>query len=229
MRENFFMLKKRILDWAERAINRARTPLPLKELAWRLIRFVQMCGRSNPVSFALRPLTTHKKLKTGVGLALAGLVMAGTVWAPLPSAASDTGGKLELVVMPEGEVSLATDESVQVPVDDYRLTQKYWWLHGGVDMAALTGTPVRPLMAGRVIVAERVSGYGKHVIVEHEGGYQSLYAHLSEISVSVDQRVSLETVLGEVGSTGRSTGPHLHLEIREEGKPVNPAAILGIN
>ncbi|TSC85273.1 MAG: peptidase M23 [Microgenomates group bacterium Gr01-1014_16] len=217
-----------MLGWAERVINRARTPLPLKELAWRLIRLVQMCGRSNLVSFALRPLAMHRRLQTGLGMALAVLVVFGAVWDPLPSAASDTGGMMELVVMPEGEVSLVTDESVQVPLEDYRMTQKFWFLHAGLDMATLTGAPIRPVMAGRVIKAERDAGYGNHVIVEHNGGYESLYAHMSKIGVSVDQQVSMDTILGEVGSTGHSTGPHLHLEIREGGKLVNPGAILGI-
>lgn len=221
-------VRKWILEWAERAINRARTPLPFKELAWRLIRFVQMCGRSNLVSFALRPLAMYHRLRTGLGIALATLVVFGAVWGPLPSAAADTGGKLELVVMPEGDVTPVTDESVQIPLHEYRLTQKFWFLHAGLDMATLTGTPIRPVMTGSVIKVERDAGYGNYVIVEHNGGYESLYSHLSEISVSVGQHVSMDTVLGKVGSTGRSTGPHLHLEIREEGRVVNPAPILGV-
>ncbi|MBI2008281.1 M23 family metallopeptidase [Candidatus Amesbacteria bacterium] len=216
-----------VLEFAERALKEARTPIFIKEIAWRAIRFVVKCGRSNPVSFALRPLAGHRRLRAGLGMALAILVVFGAIWGPLPSMAN-TGGKLELVVVPEGEVSLKTDESVQGPLAEYRLTQKFWFLHAGLDMVALAGTPIRPVMAGRVIGAERVPGYGNRVIVEHKGGYQSLYAHLSEISVSVGEWTSMDTILGKVGSTGHSTGPHLHLEIREDGRLVNPAGILGI-
>lgn len=216
-----------MLEWAEMAIRRARTPLPLKELAWRLIRLVQRCGRSNLVSFALRPLATHRRLRAGLGVSLTVLVICGAVWQPMPLRA-DTGGKLEMVVVPEGSVSLKTDETVQIPLVEYRLTQKFWFLHAGLDMATLTGTQIRPVMAGRVIKAERDAGYGNHVIVEHNGNWESLYAHMSKIRVSVGQSVGLNTILGEVGSTGHSTGPHLHLEIREDGKLVNPGAILGI-
>lgn len=223
-----FKPRKLILEWAEKAINRARTPLPLKELAWRLIRFVQMCGRSNLVSFALRPLAMHRRLRTGLGLALVTLAVIGAVWGPLPSAAADTGGKVGLVVMPEADVSLVTNESVQIPLTEYRLTQKFWWLHAGLDMATLVGTPIRPVMTGRVIKAERDAGYGNHVVVEHNGDYESLYAHMSKVRVSVGQQVGLNTILGEVGSTGHSTGPHLHLEIRQDGQAINPVAILGI-
>jgi len=223
-----FKPRKLMLEWAERAINRVRTPLPLKELAWRLIGLVQACGRSNLVSFTLRPLAMHRRLRTGLGMTLAVLVVFGAVWGPLPSAAADTGGKLELTVMRESELSLITDETVQIPLREYRLTQKFWFLHAGLDMATTIGTPIRPVMAGRVIKAERDAGYGNHVIVEHDGGWESLYAHMSRIRVSVGQSVSMNTVLGEVGSTGHSTGPHLHLEIREDGKLVNPAGILGI-
>ena len=190
---------------------------------------MQVCGESNPVSFALRPLAMHRRLRTGLGMALAVLVVFGAVWGPLPSAAADTGGKLELVVMPEGDVTPVTDESVQIPLLEYRLTQKFWFLHAGLDMATLGGTPIRPAMAGKVIQAEKNwFGYGNMVLVQHSNGYESLYGHMSKIRVSVGQSVSMNTVLGEVGSTGRSTGPHLHLEIREDGKLVNPALILGI-
>jgi murein DD-endopeptidase MepM/ murein hydrolase activator NlpD len=69
-------------------------------------------------------------------------------------------------------------------------------------------------------------GYGNHVIVMHEEGYESLYAHMSEIEVKPGQEVKNETVIGGVGSTGLSTGPHLHLEVRQEGQLLNPAELV---
>lgn len=222
--------KKAVLGLGEKALKMAKTPPLLKGLAFEAIRFAVRCRASNPVSFALRPILGHKRLRLGVGAILTMVTVSGWWWGPLPSlAGGNRGGTFDLVVLPEGEVSLETEEAVNVPVDEFRLTQRFWWLHGGVDLAAAVGTPIKPVMAGRV---EEVKldrwGYGKHVLVDHGNGYASLYAHLSEIEVAEGQTVGGRSILGKVGSTGRSTGPHLHLEIRENGKLVNPAGVLGL-
>lgn len=94
--------------------------------------------------------------------------------------------------------------------------------HVAVDYAAPTGTPVRSTMAGRVVSAGwNNEGYGNLVIVEN-GPYKTYYAHLSEIPVSVGQMVQSGMVIGLSGNTGNSTGPHLHYEVRINGKQVNP-------
>lgn len=99
--------------------------------------------------------------------------------------------------------------------------------HTGLDMAAPTGTPVRAIRAGRVVVAGwSPLGYGLHVVVDHGNGWQSLYAHLSQLAVRPGESVEAGRVLGLVGSTGWSTGPHLHLEIRRWGVPQDPLALL---
>ncbi|EKD88826.1 MAG: peptidase M23 [uncultured bacterium] len=69
-------------------------------------------------------------------------------------------------------------------------------------------------------------GYGYHVIVDHQNGYQTLYAHLSDIYVSADQAVAKGSVIGRMGSTGRSSGPHLHFEVRKNGTSLNPLGFL---
>jgi murein DD-endopeptidase MepM/ murein hydrolase activator NlpD len=98
--------------------------------------------------------------------------------------------------------------------------------HGGIDIGATAGTPVRSPAAGTVIVASAGGGFGKHVKLDHGNGVRSLYGHLSELDVRAGQRVEKDQVLGLVGSTGRSTGPHLHYEVRVEGKRVNPRDFL---
>lgn len=95
--------------------------------------------------------------------------------------------------------------------------------HSGLDLAAPPGTPVRAVAAGVAAVTRAAGGYGLHVIVRHAQGVTSLYGHLSSVAVSSGEPVEAGAVIGAVGSTGNSTGPHLHLEIRRNGTPEDPA------
>lgn len=95
-------------------------------------------------------------------------------------------------------------------------------LHAGMDFRAEVGTPVRASGAGIVVAAGWNGGYGKMVEVDHGDGLTTRYAHMSRISVAEGDRVERGTIVGKVGSTGRSTGPHLHYEVRRAGKPLNP-------
>ncbi|GJE71324.1 M23 family metallopeptidase [Methylorubrum podarium] len=99
-------------------------------------------------------------------------------------------------------------------------------LHTGVDMRAETGAPVQATAAGRVTAAEYAGGYGNMVEVDHGRGLVTRYAHLSGTAVSVGQRVEAGAVVGFAGSTGRSTGSHLHYETRIDGEPVDPQRFL---
>jgi murein DD-endopeptidase MepM/ murein hydrolase activator NlpD len=95
-------------------------------------------------------------------------------------------------------------------------------MHTGIDFRAETGTPIRATAPGKVVSAEYTGGYGNMVEIEHAGGITTRYAHMSAISVSAGQMVTSGTVVGKVGTTGRSTGPHLHYETRIEGEPIDP-------
>ena len=110
--------------------------------------------------------------------------------------------------------------------DPYRLTSDFgtrWGrLHGGIDMAAPTGTPIYAPADGVVTFAGWSSGYGRLVKIQHEFGIETRYAHQNVIRVEVGQRVSRGDRIGDIGSSGRSTGPHLHYEIRVGGEPENP-------
>lgn len=99
-------------------------------------------------------------------------------------------------------------------------------LHAGLDLVATTGTEVRATAAGTVVAAGWSGGYGQMVEIRHAGGVSTRYAHLSAILVDSGMRVSAGMPIGRVGSTGRSTGPHLHYETRRDGEPVNPTPFL---
>lgn len=95
-------------------------------------------------------------------------------------------------------------------------------LHRGVDIAAAQGTPILAVHNGRVVSAGDAGGYGLCIVIEDEKGYQSRYAHCSSLSVSAGQEVRRGDMIGAVGSTGNSTGPHLHLEVMLNGEYLNP-------
>ena len=98
--------------------------------------------------------------------------------------------------------------------------------HSGVDLGARRGTPIKASNGGIVIYAGWYSGYGKTVIISHSNGKSTLYAHQDRIAVKVGEKVYQDKVIGYVGSTGYSTGPHLHFEYRVGGKPRNPLTVV---
>ena len=95
-------------------------------------------------------------------------------------------------------------------------------LHAGIDMAGPVGTPIYATGEGVVIFAGWQRGYGNLIKIQHELGTETRYGHLNSIAVRQGQRVSRGDTIGGMGSTGRSTGTHLHYEIRVGGRPINP-------
>ncbi len=107
--------------------------------------------------------------------------------------------------------------------DPYRRTAR---MHNGVDFAAPRGTPIYATGEGVVAFSGRQSGYGIVVKIRHAFGFETVYAHLSKSRVKVGQRVERGDRIADMGSTGRSTGSHLHYEVRIDGKPVNPSKFI---
>jgi murein DD-endopeptidase MepM/ murein hydrolase activator NlpD len=98
--------------------------------------------------------------------------------------------------------------------------------HKGQDISAPTGTPVNATADGVVVIAGWVKGYGNGIYIDHGNGISTRYGHLSRIDVVVGQPIKQGQHLGLVGSTGRSTGPHLHYEVRINGQAINPLTYL---
>ncbi|WP_321514850.1 M23 family metallopeptidase [Marinifilum fragile] len=119
----------------------------------------------------------------------------------------------------------------------YRLSSKFgnrfhptlyrWRFHGGVDMACPKGTDIHVPADGVIVKSGWNGGYGNYIKVKHGNGYETIYGHLSKVSVKKGQKVNKGDVIGKVGSTGRSTGPHLHYEIIKNKKRVNPERFFG--
>src|SRR5690606_37938690 len=99
-------------------------------------------------------------------------------------------------------------------------------MHAGIDFRAPTGTKIKSAGQGTVVNAGWNGGYGRMVEIDHGNGLTTRYAHLSRIHVKEGQTVEKDSVVGEVGTTGRSTGPHLHYEVRHNGSPIDPLRVI---
>ncbi|WP_192900050.1 peptidoglycan DD-metalloendopeptidase family protein [Novosphingobium ginsenosidimutans] len=150
-------------------------------------------------------------------------------------AADLEGRSLTLVVKPGSTLKLgggSAKRDLLPQTSSRRVTSGYglrwdplgagWRAHAGVDLAAAYGSPVVASANGRVSAARWQGGYGLLVALDHGAGVETRYGHLSQLSVQEGQVVKKGDVIGYVGSTGRSTGPHLHYEVREGGRAVDP-------
>lgn len=146
-----------------------------------------------------------------------------------------------IVFLPDAKLDWATLQEINgdlfmTPLrSGYRFTSGYGWrrdpftggrsFHNGVDLATYRGAPVHPALAGTVRACGYSSIYGNYVIIVHHSGYQTMYGHLSAISTKPGSYVTTATRIGSVGSTGRSTGPHLHFTVYKQGATINPLTV----
>lgn len=130
------------------------------------------------------------------------------------------------------------DESYQMPVEGAYLSSRYGMrispisgkrlFHNGIDLAVAEGTAVHPCKSGTVVhCALGDAVFGNYVVLSHTGGVTSLYAHLSRITTQEGATVGTANTIGRVGHTGMATGPHLHFEIKTDGKSIDPRTVLG--
>jgi len=177
----------------------------------------------NIVSRFFRHIFEHSKINKILGGNLAFALITGSLF----TSNTALGSSLEEELYVTSSEPLVTKSGIQYPVETIRITQGYHFFHPGVDLDGITGDVIRPVMTGIVenITYSRI-GYGNSVIVNHGNGIISRYAHLSTIKVKEGQEVDLYTQIGEMGSSGRAFGDHLHFEIIENGVPINPTSIL---
>ncbi len=181
---------------------------------------------SNGLSRWLRRIIERRSVAELIGIPLTGLAFFGAVVLPQAQAGLSSA---ELFFDTQTTVvdAVVAPSRFRWPLATFGISQYFARWHPGVDLTDPAGTPIYPIADGNItFVALQYTGYGKHVIVEHEDGMRSLYAHLSKIRVNVGDTVTKETELGSVGATGWSTGNHLHLEIFQNGAAINPMEVL---
>jgi len=144
-----------------------------------------------------------------------------------PQAAAPVASRGRQVVTTPNAGAVSASGNFVWPAAGY-ISQGFYWGHRAIDIASRGGGPILAADAGTVVVAGWVdnSGYGNRVMIDHGNGMVTLYAHMSVVRVQVGQTVNGGDVLGDMGSTGRSTGVHLHFEIRQGGGQLNPQSFL---
>ena len=140
----------------------------------------------------------------------------------LPASGADAAESAREISLPLLPVNAPVSSAFGMRNDPINGTPRF---HKGIDLAAPAGSPVVAALPGRVISAGYESGYGNSVLVDHDGGLRTRYGHLASINVKAGDLVTSDDTLGKVGSTGRSTGAHLHFEVIRMGTPVDPAKI----
>ena len=180
-------------------------------------------------SFVIKQLLTTSGVFKGTGEA--GSSLTADMFADTPSEAIATGGGMGLSPLltpsmpkaPQASGLTHVTSGFGARIDPITGQASK---HTGVDLAAAEGTPIPAAMDGVVIAAGPRGGYGNAIEVAHPDGTSTLYAHASGVAVTQGERVSAGETLGWVGQTGRSTGPHLHLEVRRAGQPLDPGQAL---
>lgn len=177
----------------------------------------------NKISRFFRHILEHKNIKKNFGINLAILVALSSFIRP-ENPFMDIIQESTVVSAP---LVINTEKSVQHPVEKIKITQGYKFYHPGIDLDGKTGDDIKPIMAGQVeSTSYSKVGYGNAILLNHGSGILSLYAHLSQILVKKGDFVTNQTVIGKMGATGRAFGDHLHLEVYEGGKPINPLTLL---
>lgn len=192
---------------------------------YRLIVPAAHPGRpgSHPISKFFRKTFEHKRTRKAISAALTLLVMGfGQMSNLLASETQAT--EVSLISQPESQ--LITQTTLEKPLDG-RLAQGFNGFHRGIDILDPVGTPIKSIADGVIIEASfgRL-GWGNTVVVQHANGLSSRYAHMDKINMIVGDQINKDQVLGTVGMTGWTTGPHLHLEVYQNGRAIDPAAVL---
>lgn len=217
----------RLIAWVDVQLHKQRLRLALSRRG--------IFASSSMLSLAFRPLLERDLSKSLLAAPMMASLMAGGV-VMLPEtdyalASWDIQQPVSEMLTYEVGTPTASEtaEAIQLPVGSLLgISQYYHAGHGGVDLRAPYGSLVRSMASGRVELVEYSRfGYGRRVIVTHDDELKSMYAHLDEVSVEVGELVAAGEMIGTVGMTGWTTGPHLHFETFKQGAVMNPLRYIG--
>ena len=135
---------------------------------------------------------------------------------------------VEIATLTPNTIKVITETTFRIPLTENNgYSQGFNGRHPGVDIKSKRGTDILAAASGTIVEVEHQKfGYGNKVVLEHNGQLRTLYAHMDTVNVNVGDSVTKETVLGTVGMTGWTTGPHLHFEVRNDSGYLNPKQIL---
>lgn len=181
---------------------------------------------SNIISKIVRPLFESHRVRVVVGTNLAAAIVIVRSLGPIGGNISTE--PVEIAVLSQDDVKVITEKTFRFPIDETRgYSQGFRQFHPGVDIRVSIGSDIHPVAAGTVTEVEMGKvGYGHRVVVQHDGGMWTLYAHMDKVSVKVGDQVTKQSVLGTVGLTGWTTGPHLHFEVHSDKGAFDPKLIL---
>lgn len=197
-----------------------------------ILKYLQTLGNvrvGSKASRVVRHALERVNLKAILGGNIAFMVITTSLVAPTSNVMANIEPEKNTVEV--GQTPVVTEINIRYPLNgDLIVNQGFHYLHWGIDLKGPVGESVYPIMKGVVEITEYSRfGYGNSIVVDHQNGLKSRYAHLSRIDVRGGDEVNPKSSIGLVGSTGRSTGPHLHLEIYQNGRVVNPKTVIPLN
>lgn len=176
-----------------------------------------------------RNIFENEKVRQVVGVNLAAVAILMAVLEPQAEAFT-AKKKAETLPTPNitEEIETTTETTLAWPTVKGEISQGYHFGHWGIDITDRESKEIHPIDRGWVsaIIYSKWQSYGNHIIIQHPNGRSSLYAHLEEVYVEPGQEVTRDSVIGKMGRTGWATGVHLHLEIYQDGKTLNPLEVL---
>ncbi len=188
--------------------------------------FTTVSARGSGLGIFLRTQLKGFNWRQAIGINLAGLAFFAGIVIPQSQEAL---ASLE-VTRETRQTVIVVDTSSSVyqwPLKQFGISQQFSYYHPGMDLTDPIGTAIYPIADGKVTWVQFLPyGYGHHILVTHEDGIKSLYAHLSKVFVKEGDQILKNTAIGQVGVTGHSTGSHLHFEVYQNEVPTNPLEVL---
>jgi murein DD-endopeptidase MepM/ murein hydrolase activator NlpD len=219
------MTKTINLDFRGKIYSSRFFPQALKEDFLRL----KNIRKGSRLSRMGRIITQRFQARVLAGLLIISLSLGGLNNLPVLNNQPVEAAYNPVVIEEPANITTHTETTAQLPlpVGSFSLTQGFHLFHPAIDLAAPIGTPIRPIATGSISITNQNNfGLGNYVVIKHGASFYSVYAHLNEIKVEINQEVTKETIIGTVGNTGFSTGPHLHLEIIVDNQKINPLTVL---